>query len=225
MKRVLSFLNEDEQILDTVWKQMSSRKVTFQQIDLPPDVSVLTKTLHKHMAMMMTDTRIKEEIENRFKKIREWLEMAGYKMSNTKGEPSVTRISLMSCYRWAMKDGWLKMLNIAAGMTMGNKKESSETEQSGICLCTLHGSKGLEWKKVLIINCNHDQIPSPKVIGDEGIEEERRLFFVGMTRAELELYITWHGKPSAFITESFPKVVELSEENPCIDGCEDMCLQ
>ncbi len=40
--------------------------------------------------MMMTDTRIKEEIENRFKKIREWLEMAGYKMSNTKGEPSVT---------------------------------------------------------------------------------------------------------------------------------------
>ncbi len=225
MKRVLSFLNEDEQILDTVWKQMSSRKVTFQQIELPPDVSVLTKTLHKHMAMMMTDTRIKEEIENRFKKIREWLEMAGYKMSNTKDEPSVTRISLMSCYRWAMKDGWLKMLNIAAGMTMGNKKESSETEQSGICLCTLHGSKGLEWKKVLIINCNHDQIPSPKVIGDEGVEEERRLFFVGMTRAELELYITWHGKPSAFITESFPKVVELSEENPCIDGSEDMCLQ
>ncbi|WP_407261108.1 3'-5' exonuclease [Klebsiella pneumoniae] len=225
MKRVLSFLNEDEQVLDTVWKHMSSQKVTFQQTDLPPDASVLTKTLHKHMAPMMTDTRVKEEIENRFKKIREWLEMAGYKMSNTKGEPSVTRISLMSCYRWAMKDGWLKMLNIAAGMTMGNKKESSETEQSGICLCTLHGSKGLEWKKVLIINCNHDQIPSPKVIGDEGIEEERRLFFVGMTRAELELYITWHGKPSAFITESFPKVVELSEENPCIDGSEDMCLQ
>lgn len=49
--------------------------------------------------------------------------MAGYKMSNTKGDPSVTRISLMSCYRWAIKDGWLKMLNIAAGMTMGNKKD------------------------------------------------------------------------------------------------------
>ncbi|MBL1875137.1 ATP-dependent helicase, partial [Klebsiella pneumoniae] len=96
-----------------------------------------------------------------------------------------TRISLMSCYRWAIKDGWLKMLNIAAGMTMGSKKETSETEQNGICLCTLHGSKGLEWKKVIIINCNHDQIPSPKVIGEEGIEEERRLFFVGMTRAEL----------------------------------------
>lgn len=151
--------------------------------------------------------------------------MAGYKMSNTKGDPSVTRISLMSCYRWAIKDGWLKMLNIAAGMTMGNKKGSSETEQSGICLCTLHGSKGLEWKKVLIINCNHDQIPSPKVIGDEGIEEERRLFFVGMTRAELELYITRHGKPSEFITESFPKVVELAEEIPIIEGSEDMCLQ
>jgi hypothetical protein len=48
--------------------------------------------------------------------------MAGYKMFNTKGDPSVTRISLMSCYRWAIKDGWLKMLNIAAGMTMGSKK-------------------------------------------------------------------------------------------------------
>jgi superfamily I DNA/RNA helicase len=45
--------------------------------------------------------------------------------------------------------------------------------------------KGLEWKKVLIINCNNDQIPSPKAIGDEGIEEERRLFFVGMTAQSL----------------------------------------
>ncbi|MGQ4645095.1 UvrD-helicase domain-containing protein [Raoultella ornithinolytica] len=225
MKRVLSFFNEDEQILDMVWKTMSTRKVTFQQIDLPHDVSVLTKTLHKHMVSMMTDTLIKEEIEDRFKKIKDWLGMAGYKMSNTKGDPSVTRISLMSCYRWAIKDGWLKMLNIAAGMTMGSKKETSETEQNGICLCTLHGSKGLEWKKVIIINCNHDQIPSLKVIGEEGIEEERRLFFVGMTRAELELYITWNGKPSEFITESFPKVVELSEENAVIEGNEDLCLQ
>ncbi|MCF1208149.1 3'-5' exonuclease [Klebsiella pneumoniae] len=76
-----------------------------------------------------------------------------------------------------------------------------------------------------VVSNSGGRSPSPKVIGDEGIEEERRLFFVGMTRAELELYITWHGKPSAFITESFPKVVELSEENPCIDGSEDMCLQ
>nr|QTX14070.1 ATP-dependent DNA helicase UvrD/PcrA [Klebsiella pneumoniae] len=95
-----------------------------------------------------------------FKKIKEWLEMAGYKMSNTKGDSSVTRISLMSCYRWAMKDGWLKMLNIAAGMTMGNKVESSETEQSGICLCTLHGSKGLEWKK----STNHQLQPRPNTL-------------------------------------------------------------
>ena len=42
-----------------------------------------------------------------------------------------------------------------------------------------------------------------------------------MTRAELELYITRHGKPSAFITESFPKVVELAEEIPIIEGSED----
>ncbi|MCV4683917.1 ATP-dependent helicase, partial [Escherichia coli] len=85
MKRVLSFFNEDEQILDMVWKTMSTRKVTFQQIDLPHDVSVLTKTLHKHMVSMMTDTLIKEEIEDRFKKIKDWLVIAGYKMSNTKG--------------------------------------------------------------------------------------------------------------------------------------------
>lgn len=225
MKRVLSFLNEDEQILDVVWRHMSSKKVTFQMADLPQDVSVITKKLHKHMAVMMADTRDKEEIEERFKIIKEWLESTGYKMFNSKGEPSVTRISLMSCYRWAMKEGWLKMLNITAGMTMGSKKDSSDTEQAGVCLCTLHGSKGLEWKKVIIINCNHDQIPSPKVVGNEGIEEERRLFFVGMTRAELELYITWQGKPSEFIAESFPKVVELSEEYSLIEGIEDFCLQ
>lgn len=70
MKRVLSFLNEDELILDVLWKQMSVRKVTFQQTELPNESSVLTKMLHKHMTLMLADTQSKEEIENRFKKSR-----------------------------------------------------------------------------------------------------------------------------------------------------------
>ncbi len=110
----------------------------------PPDASVLPKPYTATWQPMMTDTRVKEEIENRLK-IREWLEMAGYKMSNTKGEPSVTRISLMSCYRWQWKMDGLRC-NIAAGMTMGNKKEPRNRAKRHMSLHA-HGSKGLEWKK------------------------------------------------------------------------------
>jgi superfamily I DNA/RNA helicase len=48
----------------------------------------------------------------------------------------------------------------------------------------LHGSKGLEWNKVIIMSCNADQIPSKRSVGEEAIEEERRLLYVGFTRAE-----------------------------------------
>nr|QTX14069.1 ATP-dependent DNA helicase UvrD/PcrA [Klebsiella pneumoniae] len=53
--------------MDTVWKHMSSKKSYFfnKLIYLLMHQS-LPKTLHKHMAPMMTDTRVKEEIENRF---------------------------------------------------------------------------------------------------------------------------------------------------------------
>ena len=66
-------------------------------------------------------------------------------------------------------------------------------EKKGVHLLTLHASKGLEFRKVYIMNLNEGTVPQfrrGEVLTEERLEEERRLFYVGMTRAkeELELY-------------------------------------
>ena len=58
-----------------------------------------------------------------------------------------------------------------------------------ITLATIHASKGLEWDIVFFMNLHDDVFPSRK--GDEEIIAERRLFYVGVTRAKLGLYLTY----------------------------------
>ena len=65
--------------------------------------------------------------------------------------------------------------------------ESKKKEfREGVILSTIHGVKGMEFKNVYIINCIEDTIPHSS---NENIEEERRLFYVGITRAIDELYL------------------------------------
>ena len=51
-------------------------------------------------------------------------------------------------------------------------------------ISTLHGVKGLEYDNVYIFNVNEGSIPYKKAVLEESLEEERRLFYVGMTRAK-----------------------------------------
>ena len=79
------------------------------------------------------------------------------------------------------------------------------TESAGIRLMTMHASKGLEFDTVYIPDCQEGTIPSARSQTDEEIEEERRMFYVAMTRAKRELYLmAYQGKsgkdvPSRFI--------------------------
>ena len=65
----------------------------------------------------------------------------------------------------------------------------NKTDEDRVILSTIHGVKGMEFKNVFLVNCVEDTIPyaSPE---DENIEEERRLFYVGITRAIDNLYIS-----------------------------------
>ena len=54
---------------------------------------------------------------------------------------------------------------------------------------TLHGSKGLEFDNVIIVDVNETIIPHKMSVKPEEIEEERRLFYVGMTRAKKRLHL------------------------------------
>ncbi|MGO9378208.1 MAG: ATP-dependent helicase [Dissulfurispiraceae bacterium] len=66
--------------------------------------------------------------------------------------------------------------------------EKEEKKSFGVTLISLHSSKGLEFPVVFIVGVEEDIIPHKKAVGD--VEEERRLFYVGITRAMRELFIT-----------------------------------
>jgi DNA helicase-2/ATP-dependent DNA helicase PcrA len=74
-----------------------------------------------------------------------------------------------------------------------------------ITLATLHAAKGLEWERVFLMGANVGLLPLETngfTLDARMIEEERRLFYVGMTRAKRELRISYRGKPSPFLEQA-----------------------
>lgn len=71
-------------------------------------------------------------------------------------------------------------------------KDRQNNTADGVHMLTMHGSKGLEYKIVLVMDACEGIIPYNKSILDEQIEEERRLFYVAMTRAKEKLYLLYH---------------------------------
>lgn len=70
------------------------------------------------------------------------------------------------------------------------RKKSNE-EDTGVRLMTFHSSKGLEFDIVYIIDVNEGSVPYKKAKGADEIEEERRMFYVAMTRARHKLFICY----------------------------------
>jgi DNA helicase-2/ATP-dependent DNA helicase PcrA len=74
----------------------------------------------------------------------------------------------------------------------------------GVVLATLHAAKGLEWGAVFCAGVREGRLPFSMAETPGEIEEERRLFYVGVTRARRELAISWRGRPSRFLDAMLP---------------------
>ncbi len=79
--------------------------------------------------------------------------------------------------------------------------------RKGVHLLTYHGAKGLEFELVLLPRLEEKELPSKLARAPRELEEERRLFYVGMTRAKRGLSVSWVGKPSRFLAELTPEAV------------------
>jgi DNA helicase-2/ATP-dependent DNA helicase PcrA len=88
--------------------------------------------------------------------------------------------------------------------------DEKEDERDQVQLLTIHGAKGLEWPIVFVTGLEEGTLPHERsLVSPEGIEEERRLCYVALTRAAEKLYMSWavsrnHGKqakPSRFLEE------------------------
>jgi len=91
-----------------------------------------------------------------------------------------------------------------------------ENESGKVTLMTLHSAKGLEFPVVFIAGCEEELLPHARSLGEggQGLEEERRLFYVGLTRAEDELFLTWAGRRLHFGQETYRQPSRFLEEIP-----------
>lgn len=98
------------------------------------------------------------------------------------------------------KAKYLEELNAAAA----DRRQRAE----GVVLSTLHSAKGLEYDVVFIVDVNEKMMPYKKAVLEAELEEERRMFYVGMTRAKKQLYLlsveqmgNHRAEPSRFLSE------------------------
>lgn len=96
--------------------------------------------------------------------------------------------------------------NIEEMIEKSSLEDNVDKEKSVVTLMTLHASKGLEYECVIISNCNDGYIPHFKANTEKAIEEERRLMYVGLTRAKQYLFLTRaKNVKTSYETKAYPK--------------------
>ncbi|BAQ08802.1 ATP-dependent DNA helicase [Bacillus sp. OxB-1] len=165
---------------------------------------VLEKTGYR--AMLQNDKTI--ESESRLENIEEFLSVT--EAFEKRAEEDNGDRSLIA---------FLTDLALIADIDSLDKEENQSSEK--IVLMTMHAAKGLEFPVVFIIGMEENVFPHSRSIGDdEEMEEERRLAYVGITRAEQKLFLTSasfrmlfgrssYNSPSRFIGEISDEIIEV----------------
>jgi len=89
------------------------------------------------------------------------------------------------------------LLELTQTIALISMLDKEDPDFDGVQLATLHASKGLEFKHVFMIGVEEGLLPHQSSIDEDKIEEERRLMYVGITRAQRSLHISWCEKRKA----------------------------
>jgi superfamily I DNA/RNA helicase len=111
------------------------------------------------------------------------------------------------------------------GVALVADADTREDDEGLVTLMTLHNAKGLEYPIVFMIGCEEGVFPHSRALDEGGLEEERRLCYVGITRAERDLYLTSartrtvfgarnFGAPSRFISEIPAELTDREVQSP-----------
>jgi DNA helicase-2/ATP-dependent DNA helicase PcrA len=98
----------------------------------------------------------------------------------------------------ATVEGFLGWLSTAVGADAG------DTRADAVDLATFHAAKGLEWPVVFLVGLERGLVPIGHAKTDAGLDEERRLLYVAVTRAEEELHCSW-ARERTFGTRAVPR--------------------
>jgi DNA helicase-2/ATP-dependent DNA helicase PcrA len=99
-------------------------------------------------------------------------------------------------------------------LSLYSEQDALRDAESTVTLMTLHNAKGLEYPVVFMIGCEEGVFPHTRSIDEGNLEEERRLCYVGITRAERHLFITYARTRSLFGTRSYNMPSRFLDELP-----------
>ena len=125
---------------------------------------------------------------------------------------------------WEGERGLAGLAEFLQQLSLYSEQDALRDEDELVTLMTLHNAKGLEYPVVFIIGCEEGVFPHSRSIEEGNLEEERRLCYVGITRARQKLYLTFartrslygarsYNMPSRFLDE-IPAELTDAEEAP-----------
>ena len=118
--------------------------------------------------------------------------------------------------------------NFLEGMTLSSELDNMDEAEESVTLMTLHSAKGLEFPVVFLVGMEEGIFPGYKSIGEQtALEEERRLFYVGITRAKQNLFLTCSKQRTMFGSTSCNVVSRFIKEIPeeLLDGAEEVFVE
>jgi DNA helicase-2/ATP-dependent DNA helicase PcrA len=197
-----------------------------------PDLGVpAVRALHRFMSTMHVLRERSEQNTSVAELIKEVLSETGY-LEALEAERTIEAqgrienleelVNVAAEYDEAEEDGGGLSAFLEQVQLISDADERSDEEHL-VTLMTLHNAKGLEYGIVFIIGCEEGVFPHSRALDEGGLEEERRLCYVGITRAQRDLYLTWawtravfgtraYGIPSRFIGEIPPELTDREED-------------
>lgn len=143
------------------------------------------------------------------------------KLENLKSLPGW----LANCASDMLKErGHVDVFDLLDKLTLNDRDISDRDEQgarNAVSLMTIHASKGLEFPVVFLCGLEEELFPHKNSLGSvQGISEERRLFYVALTRAKIKLFITWASERGTGIYKSLRMPSRFLKEIPAeiLDG-------
>ena len=132
--------------------------------------------------------------------------------SKTDEIAQILQILQASTRGWEDYEGWRKFVE---GCNEVFARQEQTEPEDGVVLITMHSAKGLEYKNVILPDLNEGNVPPSKSKTKAETEEERRIFYVAMTRAKERLFLFYleSTKENRLMKSRFLSQIKEKEEN------------